>query len=172
MYASVLSLALSLAPAVVAATPSNYGGWNVTIEDNNFEYGYRSTNIDALYIDANTASGEPVAAGCKTIKRPGAAPADTGCSPASFNYTLDGDAGVAGSYCKLSSTPLRYVRLTISIAFALEQTVTFNGTGITVYGAKLIEIQCTPHPEEDLPYTQCKGTAIVRVDKAGDQIIE
>ncbi|CAG5175291.1 uncharacterized protein ALTATR162_LOCUS10706 [Alternaria atra] len=155
MYASVLSLALSLAPAVVAATPSNYGGWNVTIEDNNFEYGYRSTNIDALYIDASTASGEPVAAGCKTIKRPGAAPADTGCSPASFNYTLDGDAGVAGSY-----------------SLALEQTVTFNGTGITVYGAKLIEIQCTPHPEEDLPYTQCKGTAIVRVDKAGDQIIE
>ncbi|RYO16403.1 hypothetical protein AA0121_g6420 [Alternaria tenuissima] len=155
MYASILSLALAIAPAVLAATPSNYGGWNIAIEDNNFEYGYRSTPVDVLYIDANTASGEPVAADCQTIKRPGAAPADTGCAPASFNYTLDGDVGVAGSY-----------------SFALEQTVTLNGTEVTVYGAKLIEIKCTPHSEDDLTYTQCKGNAIVRVDKTGDEIID
>lgn len=104
MYASVLSLALTLATAVLAAAPSNYGGWNVTIEDNKYEYGYRSTHVDALYIDTNTAGGEPIAAGCQTIKRPGAAPAQTGCSPTNFNYTLDGDAGVAGSYCKLALT--------------------------------------------------------------------
>jgi hypothetical protein len=57
-------------------------------------------------------------------------------------------------------------------AFALEQTVTLDGTEVTVYGAKLIEIKCTSHPEEDLPYTKCNGTAVVRVDKAGDEIIE
>jgi hypothetical protein len=50
--------------------------------------------------------------------------------------------------------------------------VTLDGTEVTVCGAKLVEIQCTPHPEEDLPYTPCKGTAIVRVDRAGDEIIE
>jgi hypothetical protein len=69
MYASVLSLALALAlaPTVLAATPSNYGGWNVTIEDNNFEYGYRSTHVDVLYIDANTVGGDVSVAGlyCK-----------------------------------------------------------------------------------------------------------
>jgi hypothetical protein len=68
--------------------------------------------------------------------------------------------------------PLQHVRLTLFTAFALEQTVTLNGTEVTVYGAKLIEIKCTPHSEDDLPYTQCKGNAIVRVDKAGDEIID
>jgi hypothetical protein len=112
MYAYVLSLALALAPAVLAAKPSNYGGWNVTIEDNNFEYGYHSMAVYALYIDANTAGGEPIAASCSTIKRPGAAPAQSGCSPANFNYTLDGDASVAGSYCKLLLITTRLIHET------------------------------------------------------------
>ncbi|KAL1793212.1 hypothetical protein ACET3X_008194 [Alternaria dauci] len=155
MHTSILSLALAFAPAVLAATPSNYGGWNISIGDDNFEYGYRATHFDVFYIDANTAGAEPIAAGCQTIKRPGVAPADRGCAPTGFNYTLDGDVGVAGTY-----------------PFSLEQTVTLDGTEITLYGAGLVEIQCTPHPDNDLPYTQCTGSATARVDKAGDQIIE
>ncbi|KAG9196501.1 hypothetical protein G6011_01622 [Alternaria panax] len=112
---------------------------NVTVEDNNFEYWYRSTHVDVFYSNADTAGRVPIAGGCQTIKRPGVAPADRGCSPASFNCTLDGGFGIAGSY-----------------SLALEQTVTLNGTEVTVHGAKPIEIQCTSYPEEDLPYKQCK----------------